>query len=256
MLLVWSFSSTVHGEASGPSDKTMVLVPAGEYMMGKDSDKGFDFSPAHKVKVDAFLIDKYEVTNEEYLRFCEETGHALPEFWNTKVFRSGKKFPTYPVVGVKWSDATAYAAWAGKRLPTEAEWEFASRGGLIGEDYSCGGEWTKEKAQQDGRSWKNLIEPIGQYAPNGYGLYDTGGNVWEWVADYYAEDYYKVSPVDNPTGPEKAPFRVLRSGSWHSGSFCKTVHYRKSLPGNWCDFAVGFRCVKDVSLKTRTSDSE
>lgn len=228
----------------------MVLIPSGDFIMGNDIKNELGFSPAHKVKVDSFYMDKCEVTNRDYFRFCQETGHKLPEFWNTDIFKSGEKYLDYPVVGINWYDTKKYAEWAGKRLPTEAEWEYAARGGLVGKDFPNGNEWTKEKARQDSSGWKNLIEPVGIYEANGFGLYDMSGNVWEWVSDRYSADYYEVSEISNPKGPEDGKDRVIRGGSWHSGLMCKKVYYRQGLPGHWCDFAVGFRCVKDIDLKT------
>jgi formylglycine-generating enzyme required for sulfatase activity len=225
----------------------MALIPGGEFIMGNDMNNGLGFSPAHKVKVDSFYIDIYEVTNKEYYRFCKETGYKLPEFWNTEIFRSGENFMDFPVVGITWYDANKYAEWAHKRLPTEAEWEYAARGGLAGNDFPNGNEWTKENAKQDGSGWKNLLEPVTNDKPNGFGLYHMGGNVWEWVSDKYSETYYAESKYDNPTGPEKGANNVIRGGSWHSGNMCKKVFYRKGLVNNWCDFAVGFRCVRDIS---------
>ncbi len=214
--------------------------------MGNDLKNGLGFSPVHKVKVDSFYMDNTEVTNREYLRFCKETGYKLPEFWNTDIFKSGEKYLNYPVIGVNYWDAMEYAAWAGKRLPTEAEWEYAARGGLKGKNFPNGDEWTLPKAKQDSSGWKNLIEPVAEHEPNGYGLYDMSGNVWEWVADRHSEKYYEVSEYDNPKGPQEGSNRVIRSGSWHSGEMCKKVFYRKGFISNWCDFAVGFRCVKDM----------
>jgi iron(II)-dependent oxidoreductase len=224
----------------------MVLIPGGEYMIGKDVEGGSSTSPAHKVKLSPFYIDKYEVTNKEYKKFCDETGHRLPEFWNTATFRSGENFPNYPVVGITHWDAMKYAEWAGKRLPTEAEWECAARGGLLEMNYPNGDEWAREKAEQEEGNWFNLIHPVGTYAPNGYGLYDMAGNVWEWVYDSYSADYYSNSEYENPKGPEIGGNKVIRGGSWHSGPGCKRVYYRKGLISGWNDFAVGFRCVKDV----------
>ncbi len=172
--------------AIAQQDSGMTLVPGGEFFMGNDMKNGLGFSPMHKVKVDSFYIDKYEVTNKDYLKFCQETGHKLPVFWNTDIFKSGENYLNYPVVGVNFDDAKKYAEWAGKRLPTEAEWEYAARGGLEGKDFPNGDMWTKEKAKQDSIGWKNLIEPVGSYEPNGYGLYDLAGNVWEWVADRHS----------------------------------------------------------------------
>lgn len=231
--------------AISQQDSGMTLVPGGEFLMGNDMENVLGFSPEHKVKVDSFYIDKYEVTNRDYLKFCQETGHKFPEFWNTDIFKCGENYLNYPVVGVNFGDAKKYAEWAGKRLPTEAEWEYAARGGLEGKDFPNGDVWTKEKAKQDSIGWRNLIEPVGSYESNGYGLYDMAGNVWEWVADRHSETYYKESEYNNPKGPEQGSNRVIRGGSWHSGEMCKKVFYRKGLIRGWCDFAVGFRCVRD-----------
>ncbi|MBK3516661.1 formylglycine-generating enzyme family protein [Carboxylicivirga marina] len=109
---------------SQPIPEGMSLIKGGEFKMGKDYKENLNpASPAHVVKLNSFYIDVNEVTNAEYLAFCTETGHRLPEFWNTDVFRSGEQYPDYPVVGVSYGDALKYAEWAGKRLPTEAEWE-------------------------------------------------------------------------------------------------------------------------------------
>lgn len=227
-------------------DSAMVLVPGGEFMMGKDMKNSLGFDPAHKVKVDSFYMDKHEVSNKDYLKFCKASGHKLPEFWNTDVFKCGEEYLNYPVVGVNFGDALAYAKWAGKRLPTEAEWEYAARGGLEGKNFPSGDNWPYERAKQDGAGWKNLIEPVETYKANAYGLYDMSGNVWEWVADRHSETYYQKRVYDNPKGPKKGTNRVIRGGSWHSGKMCKKVFYRKGLISNWSDFAVGFRCVKDL----------
>lgn len=236
-----SLLSTVQAQS-----ENMALIPGGEFMMGKNINNGLGFSPAHKVWVDSFYMDKTEVSNSEYLKFCQETGHTLPEFWNSDIFRCGEIYPDHPVIGVNHGDAVKYAAWAGKRLPTEAEWEYAARGGLEDRDYPNGNAWHKDRAKQDGQGWKNLTEAVGQYEANGYGLYDMGGNVWEWVSDRYSESYYQQGVYKNPRGPDTGSNRVIRGGSWHSGAMCKKVFYRKGLISSWSDFAVGFRCVKDI----------
>lgn len=238
-ILVWS-------QATEPADENMVFVKGGVFQMGKDSEKRANYAPAHQVRVNSFLMDKHEVTNGEYIEFCKATGHKLPEFWNTAVFRSGQEYLNYPVVGVSLWDAWKYATWTGKRLPTEAEWEYAARGGLIDNNFPNGNEWLLPKAKQDSQSWENLIHPVEQHAANAYGLFDMGGNVWEWVADKYAYSYYSENDSINPKGPEQGHGYVIRGGSWHSGAMCKRVYFRKGLPGNWSDFAVGFRCIKDV----------
>ena len=223
----------------------MSFIPGGEFLMGIDSERSSDFSPAHQVTIDSFYMDKHEVTNAEYKAFCEATGYKLPEFWNIESFRCGDSFPDFPVVGVNWYDAMRYANWAGKRLPTEAEWEYAARGGLTGKDYPTGDTVGRIEEKKQPGEWINRIVKAGLFEPNGFGLYDMDGNVWEWVLDNYDGQYYENSPLDNPQGPAQGSNKVIRGGSWHSGPMCKRVYYRKNLPSNWIDFAVGFRCVKD-----------
>jgi len=221
----------------------LVLIPAGEFLMGSDSEE--DHSPVHKVYIDAFYMDKFEVTNAHYLRFCEETGHRLPEFWGMVGFRCGPDYPNHPVVGVSWYDATLYAEWCGQRLPTEAEWEYAARGGRVDMRYPNGGALDPSDGNYN-HSDKGGPVAVGSYPPNGFGLCDMQGNVVEWVWDLYDPDYYSSSPPANPRGPEFGRFRVIRGGGWHSGASCNRVYYRNALPPSWVDFNVGFRCAKDL----------
>jgi formylglycine-generating enzyme required for sulfatase activity len=165
--------------------------------------------------------------------------------WGMAGFRCGPDYLNHPVVAVNWVDAKAYAEWCGKRLPTEAEWEYAARGGLEGLNYPNG----NTLAPSDGnysKSDKRGSVAVGSYLPNGFGLHDMQGNVVEWVADWYAPDYYASSPRKNPAGPDVGKFKVIRGGGWHSGPSCNVVHFRNALPPGWLDFNVGFRCVKDV----------
>jgi sulfatase modifying factor 1 len=217
----------------------MVFIPAGTFMMGTEGE--LENSPPHEVYIDSFYMDKHEVTNAEYLKFCEATGNRLPDFWGMDVYHCGTEYPDHPVVGVSWRDAEAYANWAGKRLPTEAEWEYAARGGLEGMEYPTSNEMDSTLANFRSKG----TMPVGSYPPNGYGLYDMAGNANEWVADYFGFDYYKNSPRENPQGPDKGKFRVFRGGGWHSGPSCGRVYFRNGLPPNWVDFNVSFRCVKN-----------
>ena len=218
----------------------MARIPAGEFMMGKAGTG--DNAPAHKVRLDEFFIDKHEVTNAQYFRFCQETARALPFFWGMHEFRSSLDFPDHPVVGVSWHDAMDYAKWAGKRLPTEAEWEHAARGGLSGKSFPSGDDIDKQEATFSAPGTTRVASLLS----NGYGLYDMAGNVREWVMDYYDQHYYATSPVDNPTGPEKGTLVVVRGGGWIGGKMCVTVASRIALPSSWVDMAVGFRCAKDA----------
>ncbi len=229
----------------------LVLIKGGEFTMGREiapekikKEKPFYWdNPAHKVTVDSFYIDKYEVTNYQYYCFCKATGRKLPMFWGERRFRSGLEFPNHPVVGVSCYDANAYAKWRGMRLPTEAEWEYAARGGVVGKKYA-NGDTLGHKTYNSPYRTKGP-ESVGGYPANGYGLHDMTGNVAEWTADFYDKDYYRNSPAKNPKGPELGKFRVFRGGGWHTGPGCSGVAYRNSLKGGWLDFNVGFRCVKD-----------
>ncbi len=243
-LIIGLFSCSVESEkpVDSSSDES-VLIPAGEFTMGVQGDTGDN--PAHEVWIDSFYMDKHEVTNAQYFEFCQATGRTLPEFWDKQGFRSSLKFPNHPVVGVSWIDAKAYAEWRGKRLPTEAEWEYAARGGLKDRNYPNGDSLDPSLANFS-QSKKGGPVAVGSYSSNGFGLFDMTGNVVEWVADFYSQDYYLQNPKKNPKGPEKGKFRVIRGGGWHSGPFCNRVYFRNALPANWLDFNVGFRCAKDI----------
>lgn len=238
-------------EKESPGSKIqqeMVLVPGGSFIMGRNPnpDSRYVDNPAHKVRVDSFYLDKYEVTNAQYYEFCQETGRSLPEFWGMDVFYSGLKFPDYPVVGVCWADAVEYAKWIGKRLPFEAEWEFAARGGLIQKNYPNGDEMDSTLANYYG-TYGHVLE-VGSFPPNGYGLHDMAGNVVEWVNDFYYKDYYLEAPADNPQGPMYGKRRVIRGGGWRSGIGCNSCWFRQSLRPYWVDMNVGFRCASDRNL--------
>ena len=221
----------------------LVKIPGGEFLMGSES-KG-DHTPVHNVYIASFYMDKHEVTSDKYLRFCEATGHRLPEFWGMEGFKSGPDYPNHPVIGVSWNDAVEYAAWCSKRLPTEAEWEYSARGGLAGMNFPNG----ETIHPSDGNYKESKMGgpvAVGSYPSNKFGLYDMQGNVVEWVGDFYKPDYYSSSPSSNPSGPEFGRFRVIRGGGWHSGGVCNSVYWRNALPPNWVDFNVGFRCAKDI----------
>jgi len=160
-------------------------------------------------------------------------------------FHNGPDFPHHPVIGVSWADAKDFAKWIGCRLPTEAEFEYAARGGFAERRYSWGDELNPDSANYKSDSTK----VVGSYPPNAFGLYDMTGNVCEWVQDRYQDTYYMTSSERNPEGPESGRFRVIRGGGWHTGPGCVRVFHRNALPSNWQDINVGFRCVKSLSEK-------
>ena len=223
----------------------MVLIPAGSFEMGDHLD-GMSNAPVHRVELDAFYMDVHEVTVGQFREFVNQSGYSYNK-WNDVARNSPGD--DYPMVEVTWNDATAYCEWAGKRLPTEAEWEYAARGGLIGKRYPWGDELTHDNANYDGLGGKDKWDkcaPVGSFAANGYGLYDMVGNVWEWCSDWYGVGYYATSPVKNPTGPDTGQYRVLRGGSWNYNPGLLRVAYRHfDFPTSSINY-YGFRCVADV----------
>jgi len=246
--LVFCMPVLLKGQSKPESEcpEGMVLIPGGKYLVGSNSQNNSIAFPAHEVKLSPFFMDKYEISNKEYYEFCMASGHKLPEFWGMDIYKSGPDYPDYPVVGVSQYAASLYAEWAGKRLPTEAEWEVAARGGLEFIAFPYGEKADHSKARYNDPEAEKGPAETGSYEANGYGLYDMSGNVWEWVSDWFASDYYSESPETNPRGPSGGSFKVLRGGGWHSGAGCTGVSHRNALPMHWIDIAGGFRCVKEL----------
>jgi iron(II)-dependent oxidoreductase len=222
-------------------DGEMVRVPAGEFTMGSN-DNGEE-KPPHRVYLDGFHIDKYEVTNGLYRLFMAATSRAAPSYWNDEKWNGAGQ----PVVGVSWHDADAYCKWAGKRLPTEAEWEKAARG-TDGRKYPWGEQWDASRANSDESKLGETV-PVGSYLGglSPYGAHDMAGNVWEWVADWYDANYYKQSPERNPQGPGSGRYRVLRGGSWYYDGAVnlRSASRYRITPVIRYDF-VGFRCARGL----------
>lgn len=222
----------------------MVYVEAGPFNMGSDLYQR-DEQPIHQVTLDAFFIDITEVTNADYAK-CQRSGKCHSPHRNKKATRgeSIQTGPNYPVVAITWFDAQGYCKWAGKRLPTEAEWEKAARG-TTGNPYPWGKEIDCKHANYN-RCEVNHPQPVGSY-PDGkspYGALDMAGNVMEWVSDWYDSQYYSKSPARNPTGPDDGVKKALRGGSYdYTFSSVRTSFRFADLPRNW-DLKYGFRCVK------------
>jgi formylglycine-generating enzyme required for sulfatase activity len=255
----FTFNLGIGSTMTGEDGMTLLYVPAGEFTMGSDNG-GLHEKPVHTVDLDAFWIDKTEVTNAMYAK-CVEAGECNPpdsSSSNTHTdYFGNSEFDDYPVLYVSWNDASAYCSWAGRRLPTEAEWEKAARGenanvypwgdtfdGSIVNfcDTNCSSDWA-DKSSDDGFA---DVAPVGIY-PNGaspYGALDMAGNVWEWVNDWYSDIYDVNSPKTNPLGPDSGQARVLRGGSWNDDDYVvRSANRHWGGPSN-SDLDVGFRCSR------------
>jgi formylglycine-generating enzyme len=290
---------TVQGEGGRPD--SLVTIPAGRYLMGDDSEwayPGDGEGPIHAVELPGFQIDRFAVSNRKFAEFAEATGWQtdaerfgwsfvfgglLPDDfpptrgvegapWWRQVMEADWRHPEgpqsdlsdrgdHPVIHVSWSDAQAYCGWSGTRLPTEAEWEIAARGGIVGSPFPWGDE-----LEPQGRHVMNVFQgefpagntgadgfigtaPVDAFESNGFGLHNVTGNVWEWCADWLDIDYYRASPVEAPQGPATGTSKVQRGGSYlcHA-SYCR--RYRVSARfGSGIDSStgnVGFRVAADL----------
>jgi iron(II)-dependent oxidoreductase len=221
---------------------TMHLIRAGEFAMGDPSASPLaDNRPSHSVTLADYYMGETEVTNAQYAAFIAQTGRRPPRFWEQAEFSGERR----PVVGVTWDDANSYARWAGKRLPTEAEWEKAARGGLTDARYPWGANAPDAaRAVFGGATASPAL--VKSTAPNGFGLYDMAGNVWEWCADFYDPGYYAVSPASDPRGPLFGTTRVVRGGSYLSDALGLEVSRRSDLAPSDANAVTGFRCAKSA----------
>jgi formylglycine-generating enzyme required for sulfatase activity len=255
----------------------MTLIAGGTYRMGSDNSEALDARPQHEVFVDSFWMDVHEVTNAQFSAFVKATSYRttaerMGRAWvfdphkQKWAFCAGADWrhplgpdssiagrENWPVVQVSWFDATEFARWAGKRLPTEAEWEFAARGGQTELELT---QQTTRKTARTANTWQAeqpadgylTTSPVKSFQANRYGLYDLAGNVWEWCADWYADDYYGAGPDANPSGPVKGTHRIQRGGSWLSsdGDLSLQAWTREKQLPQACHNHVGFRCVKSI----------
>ena len=230
----------------GQEGAQLVLIPAGEFDMGSGEHEGEpDERPKHRVYLDAYYIDRYQVTVSRYIKFIEATKREPPKFWNDIRLPEGGDLP---VVGVDWLDVEAYCLWAGRRLPTEAEWEKAARG-TDGRKYPWGNEEPTSRHANFGKQEQDEVplSPVGRYEAgrSPYGVYDMAGNVWEWTADWYDENYYRQSAPRNPQGPAQGLSKATRGGAWDRHQFTLRAANRNALmPTNRLK-SLGFRCAQD-----------
>jgi sulfatase modifying factor 1 len=220
----------------------LALIPAGAFLMGSEEGQE-DERPVHEVWVDAFAIGIYPVTNREYACFVRATGWHAPKTWDDPRFNH----PQQPVVAVSWFDAVAYCDWLSAvcgqvyRLPTEAEWEKAARGGVAGARYPWGDEWPQWMNPYGRGEALEQPDRVGQDPPNGYGVHNMGDLVHVWCSDWYAADYYRRSPSRNPPGPAAGVRRASRGGSWRHRIKVTRCAARSSLPPDRTFTDYGFR---------------
>jgi formylglycine-generating enzyme len=239
----------------------LVRIPAGWFLMGCDSGQDNE-KPMHRVWVDEFLLGARQVTNAEYGGYLLDAKAPPPPFWSDPAFNH----PQQPVAGVSWHDAVRYCEWLSEsvrkstsgtkfRLPTEAEWERAARGGCDGALYPWGDEHPQSLAGYAERCagyWKTGPEPVGRAEANRYGLYNMCDNVHEWCSDWYAPEYYAVSPERNPRGPETGARRASRGGSWRHHVKMSRCAGRSSIPPEFKYADYGFRVACDVERQVRS----
>lgn len=232
--------------AGVPKENPMILIPAGEFVMGSE-DGGFDEKPQHRVYLDAFQINKFEVTHLYYDEFVRATGHRSPFSRYLKNIESFSD-QNQPVVYVTWEDADAYCRWRGERLPTEAEWEKASRG-VNGNAWPWGDErqpiFANFMGAEDQAHYTAIVGSF-EHDKSPYGIYDMAGNVREWVQDWYEEQYYRHAPDRNPKGPQEGEMKTLRGGSWNDSHLSGRTSARMKMFPDYRDTTVGFRCAKSV----------
>ena len=215
----------------------MIAIPSGTFLMGQVDGKD-DEQPVHRVTVKPFRICRYPITNSHWEAFRRETGRDELMYMHSNA----------PATSVNWFDAVAYCNWLSARwflkvrLPSEAEWEFAARGGVEQQPYPWG--WTPREYEA-GR-WMNGPEPVAQDDPNPYGLFDMGQNVHEWCEDWYDAGYYKVSPVENPRGPADGVRKASRGGAWRHQIQCSRCAARSSIPPEFKYADYGFRIAADA----------
>ncbi len=258
---------------TSPNAPNLARIPAGDFLMGA-ADAEEDERPVHRVYISEFFIGRFAVTQEEYGRFVRATGHPVPAIQRLPIIAQGEREPlfrelatpyiwdrdqppaghgSHPVVLVQYDDALAYCRWLSVsierpvRLPTEAEWEKAARGGTDGQRYPWGHEIDSSRANfltDPSIKHQRGTRPTGTYPPNAYGLYDVSGNAWEWVSDWYAPDYYGGGEMRDPAGPESGSMRILRGGSWVNDDVSMLrCAYRHKVPPDTYAYSVGFRIV-------------
>jgi len=255
----------------------MRLIPAGSFVMGSLDPDIAEVTKPHKVYLDAYYMDEHPVTNAQFAMFLNDStdeggkvkdrkywvvirddlqDKEREKWWPTEIghergrYLAFEGFERYPVISVSWLGADKYCNWAEKRLPTEAEWEKAARGGIEKARFSWGDALPTQGVVFN-RNWDSNEDPpplssVTYGTPNSYGLFNISGMVWEWCSDWFAPDYYENSPTKNPQGPESGENKILRGGSWFNATNILRVGLRNFMAPEALDESTGFRCVRDV----------
>jgi formylglycine-generating enzyme required for sulfatase activity len=227
-------------------EPALALIPAGRFLMGSEAGQDNE-RPVHSVSLDSFQLGVYQVTNVEYAAFIRDTKSPPPPFWNDSNFNRNEQ----PVVAVSWFEAARYCEWlsaaSGKhyRLPFEAEWEWAARGGMEGKLFPWGDAAPQSLPDYASR-WNNGPEPVGRWA-NGFGIFDICENVHEWCGDWFSPEYYSVSPEKNPHGPESGARKASRGGSWRHHIKVSRCAARSSIPPEFQYADYGFRVAGELN---------
>jgi formylglycine-generating enzyme required for sulfatase activity len=241
-------------QVSSKDGMMQMYVPAGDFLMGSDKAKDLQAyaneMPQHTVYLDAYWIDRTEVNNGQYRRCVTLGACGAPGNMGSTIRSSyflDTRFAYYPVIYVNWTQAKAYCTWAGRRLPSEAEWEKAARG-TDGLTYPWGNETPNQNLLNFNQNLSDTTK-VGNY-PSGaspYGALDMAGNVWEWVNDWYADNFYQESPAHNPTGPGPKYLHVTRGGSWYYSNSLARSAYRNGIAPNTSNGDTGFRCAASIT---------
>tara|TARA_B100001964_G_scaffold79431_1_gene89731 strand:+ start:413 stop:1195 length:783 start_codon:yes stop_codon:yes gene_type:complete len=237
--LIWVFFTGAYNAFAQGKYDDMAFIKGGSFQRGSHEriEGAEDEKPVSTVSIDSFYMDKYEVTNRRY-RKCVEAGVCTPPDY--RKYFDLEKFKDHPVVYVTWFQANQYALWVSKRLPTEAEWEYAARGGLKGMLYPWGNGPPEGRANYKSSDTTR----VGSFPPNEYGLYDMAGNIREWCMDWYGRHYYDEIPLKNPQGPLLGVYRVVRGASWYNNlsENLRVANRHERFPEE-SGSIIGFRCV-------------
>ena len=243
-------SSTTSERTALVLEPRLIEIRAGSFLMGSNSGQDCE-CPIHRVWIDSFLLAATQATNAEYEKFQHATGTPPPPFWQDPNFNH----PEQPIAAPSWHEAIRYCEWLSQqtgrrfRLPTEAEWEYAARGGLEQKQFPWGDDPPQSLPNYATR-WKTGPEPVARYSPNNFGLYDIGDNVHEWCSDWYDPNYYAVSPERNPQGPDQSPIKPSRKssrgGSWRHHIKVARCSARSSIPPDFQYADYGFRVACEL----------